>query len=214
MARSLPVEMAASHERSSSKLSAPFWSCAICTCHMTHSCMWRDSLEPKCPLHVLCNSYVLIHMCDMTHSYEGSASTVEKLLRDMTHSYVWHDWFLRLSVTWLIHMCDLTHSYKAPRNWVTSCLPVAACDLTGSRVRHDSFTRVTWFIHTCKVSAPVWSCGTWFIHIWVMTHSYALDKLLETRCTSLCFCVGTWSRRIWLIHTWDTIHWYKWSWQY
>jgi len=28
---------------------------------------------------------------------------------DMTHSYVWHDSFIR--VTWLIHMCDMTHSY-------------------------------------------------------------------------------------------------------
>ena len=47
----------------------------------------------------------LIHMCDVTHSY------------------VWYDWFI--CVIWLIHMFDVTHSH----------------------VWHDSFTSVIW--HAC-----------------------------------------------------------------
>jgi len=46
----------------------------------------------------------------------------------MTHSYVWHDSFVR--VTWLIHTFDITHSQA----WL------------------DSFIRVAWLIHTCGVT--------------------------------------------------------------
>ena len=64
-------------------------------------------------------SYVtrLIHMCDMTHSYVWHDS----FIRDMTHSrepaggspvatcfHIWHDSFI--CVKWLIHVCDMTHS--------------------------------------------------------------------------------------------------------
>jgi len=67
---------------------------------------------------------------------------------DMTHSYLWHDSFTR--VTWLIHTCDMTHSH----------------------VWHDSFTRVTWLIHMRDIEvlwhgSHVWMChNTYEAHIW------------------------------------------------
>ena len=51
----------------------------------------------------------------------------------MTHSYVWHDSFIR--VTRLNYSCDVTHSY----------------------MRHDAFIRVVWLIYT--VHSYVWCKG-------------------------------------------------------
>ena len=61
------------------------WHDSIHMCSMTHSYVWHDSFI---------RVTWLIHMCDMTRSF------------DTTHSFVWHDLFI--CVTWLIHMCDMT----------------------------------------------------------------------------------------------------------
>ena len=74
-------------------------------------------------------------------------------LRDMTHSYVWHDSYVVWydSYVWhdscicvkrLIHMCDMTHSYL----W------------------HDSFICVTWLINMCDMAhSYVWHD---YAHVW------------------------------------------------
>jgi len=82
----------------------------------------------------------LIHRCAMTQSF--ICVTWLMLMRDTTHSYLWHD--SCICVTWLIHMCAMTHSYA----WYDSF------------VRHGSFvwrTRrkficVTWLTDTLKVT--------------------------------------------------------------
>ena len=60
---------------------------------------------------------------------------------DMTHSYVWHDSFIR--VTWRIQVCDTTRSYE----WLDSstCLTwlIHMRDTTHSHVRHDSYICMT-----------------------------------------------------------------------
>jgi len=56
--------------------------------------VWHDSLM-----------WGLTHVCDMTHVYADCGVRLN-YVRDVTHSYVWHDSFV--CVTWLIHMCDRT----------------------------------------------------------------------------------------------------------
>ena len=75
---------------------------------------------------VCCSMLQCAHLHLEWTEYTGRTSlcvTWLENMRDMTHSYVRHDSFIR--ETWLIHMCDMTHS----------------C------VWHDSFICVIWLIH-------------------------------------------------------------------
>jgi len=116
----------------------------------------------------------------------------------MTHSYVWHDSFIR--VTWLIHTCDMTHSYVCETIHSCEChdsfmcvtwlIPI--CDMTHLYVwhdssiceRNDSFLWVPWLIHVCDMThSHVWHgsficvtsrihmCAKWLIFVGAMTHS-------------------------------------------
>ena len=82
-------------------------------------------------------------------------------MRDMTHSCVWRDSFMR--VTWLSHACDVSHS----RVWRDSFMHVTwlihACDMTHSCVWRDVFICVTWLIHICNISCsdPFREVGGW-----------------------------------------------------
>jgi len=86
-------------------------------------------------------------------------------MRDMTHSYVWHDSFI--CVTWLIHMCDMTHSYV----WHDSFIGVTGLIHTAQhfQLSHLLYSYVTWRIHVCDVTHLI--CVTWLIHMYDMTHS-------------------------------------------
>jgi len=94
----------------------------------THSWTNQRAINPWIPawcLHYYCASW-LIHICDMTHSY------------------VWHDTFIR--VARFVHMCALTHSY----------------------VWHDPFICVTCLIHMWDVTQ---SHHTSLRYAWVMSHT-------------------------------------------
>ena len=87
----------------------------------------------------------LIHMCTITW-----VQIIHEQLCDMIHSYVWHD--SCILVPWLIHnMRDesKTHHPRTP-------------------VRNDSFTCVTWLIHTCTTT----QIQIIRKYICAMTHSY------------------------------------------
>jgi len=128
-------------------------------------------------------------MCDVTHH----CYIVDLLLwlvrlwvtrNDMTHSYVWHDSFVR--VTWLIRTCDMTHSYVWHDSFIRVTWLIRTCDMTHLYVWHDSFVfvtwhdsfiRVTWLVHTSNMTrAYVWQDAfmfvTWRIHMCDMTYSY------------------------------------------
>ena len=82
-------------------------------------CIYFPLHLPSVPISVT----LLIHKCDMTHSYvwHDSFICVTWLIHmcDMTPSHVWHDSFL--CMTWLLHMCDMTHQYV----WHDSSICVA-----------------------------------------------------------------------------------------
>ena len=69
-------------------------------------------------------TWLILRVTQQMHMSSHSCVTRDIHMRDMTHSYVWHDVFI--CETWLIHMRATIHSY----------------------VRHDSFICVTWLIHT------------------------------------------------------------------
>ena len=92
-----------------------------------------------------------------------------------------------MGVTWLIHTCDTTHSYVWHDSCICVTLPIHSrvcisggevrvtwrihtCDTTQSYMWHDSFIRVTWLIHTCGIThSYVWynSCMrvTWLTYM-------------------------------------------------
>ena len=91
---------------------------------------------------------------------------------DMTHSYVWHEWFT--CVTWLIEMCDMNHSY----------------------VLHDTLTCRAWLLHICNTHAYTWhACVrhdsfirvTWLILMRALTHLYCRIRLIHMRDMALWY---------------------------
>jgi len=133
----------------------------MCFLHLRSSNLSHKKHFNVCP-YVWCDSFVcvtwLIHMCDMTHSCDlyiwGAANCRVRSASmyvhtcDVTRSYMW----------WLIHTCDMTHSRVVYIYGAASCrvrsasLYVHACDVTRPFVWRDSFTRVTWLIHTFFMS--------------------------------------------------------------
>jgi len=87
-------------------------------------------------------------------------------MRDMTHSYVWHDSFI--CVIWHIHMCDMTHSY----------------------VWHDSFICVTWPIHMCDMTHSSFKCHStsfkFHSTLWVSFQWHDTHKIFPRKETTLC----------------------------
>ena len=86
---------------------------------------------------------------------------------DMTHSYVCHDSFTR--VTRLIQMCDMTHSFMWHDSFKCVTWLIQMCDMTHSNVWHDSFICVTWLIQMCDMThSYVWHGSSECVHV---THS-------------------------------------------
>jgi len=73
----------------------------------------------------------------------------------MTHPYVWHDSFIR--VTWLIHMCDATHPY----------------------LRHVLFTCVTWLVHMCNMTHSwMWNVShSWHVTLLIYTSDITHSRM-------------------------------------
>jgi hypothetical protein len=80
---------------------------------------------------------------------------------DTTHSYLGHDWFIR--VIQFAHVCDMTHSFGWYDPFICGTWLIHTWDMTHSYVGHDSFI-----------------CGTWLIHMWDKTHSHLVhDPYVE-----------------------------------
>jgi len=159
--------------------------CVTWLIHMTHSFLWHDSIHicdmtqssrhtymccvvrpctNKEPAHThvwhasfICGMW-LMHMCDMTHSYDAFTC-----------------------VTWLIHTCDATQSFihtsmcRSAFHKYNTCLCTCVTwfihmwDVTHSYVWHDTFICVTWLTHMAH--SRVWRdssiCVTWLNHTYI-----------------------------------------------
>jgi len=181
-------------------------------CDMTLVGLWRDSF-----MYVIYRFVTwLIHVCEMSHAC---------VCQPRESTCMWRDSFIY--VTWLISVRDVTHSYmkhnsfirvspqcRTPRSTPTresmQCLqsPVVRgrpircvmCDMTHSYVWHDSFIRVTLLI----------------IHMCDMTHSYVWHDLLTVLEMRWCgaynlsqFVVAQFGRT-WLVYTCDVTRSYVW----
>jgi len=157
---------------------------------------------PSCTFRVMWRVMSRIRSCDMTHPYtrdvwHDSLVYVTWLshMCDMTHSHVWHEYFIRVHDTFEIHLTCLIH-------W---------CDMTYSFIWHDSFIQVTWLLQRNKflflffifesssllsrfsvmshvIHMDV-SCHTyeWVMsHIW-MSHVIHMDVSCHTSCHTYTF---------------------------
>jgi len=98
----------------------------------------------------------------------------------MTHSYAWHDSFIR--ATWLIQMRDMTYSHSII---CVTCL-IHMYGMTHSYVCHDSFICVTWLIHMCTMNHAYvrhdsFLCATWLIQMCDLNQTYT-TRLISTLC--------------------------------
>jgi len=136
---------------------------------------------------------LVVYMCDMTHVWHDSyiRARHDSSIWDLKIRYgsIMRVTWLIIRVIWLIHMCDMTHLY--------------AHDMAHSHAWHDSFTCVTWLIHTRLTNQTadtpllLWirpplrhqtAHVTWLIHMCDVTRSHVWrDSFI---------CVT------WLIHMW------------
>jgi len=145
----------------------------------------------------------------------------------MTHSYVGHDSFLR--VTWLVHallhakksmsmhICAMTHWYMCHDSfthvWHDSYMPCfmrreicwceeesfhAYCAMAHSYVCHDSFVREPWLIRTCAMTRS-----------FVWPDSYMRYFMRRGVCSCM-LCHDPFIRVPWLIHMWAMTYSYMW----
>jgi len=85
----------------------------------------------------------------------------------------------------------------------TSCVSYRLCDMTHSRVWHDSFACMTWLTHMCDMThSHVWHgsfiCATRPMYVCDMTHSY-VTWLIHMWHVSLLYVT-------WLTHMCDMTH--------
>ena len=135
---------------------------------------------------------------------------------DMIHPYVWHD-----SSICMWHGGTCVSSYL-----------IDVCNKTHSQVRHDSFTCVTWLIHTYdKTHSYLWQggpCVSCLINVCNKTHSHVwhdssmcdiihpyvwhdsfmceTPRLISMCDTEVCGFVPHWCVQIRLVHMCDIIH--------
>ena len=122
----------------------------------------------------------------------------DAFVRDMSCTYVWHDWFIRVTfffrksrvrvrhdsfvrVAWLIRACDMTHSCVAHDSFVYV--------VTRSCIWHDSFishvTSFNFFLservtsHICHMDESCHTDGWVTSHIW-MSHVTHMDESRHT----------------------------------
>jgi len=144
----------------------------------------------------------LIHTCDTKTCVRGQSTRVRASssdiyaiwlihMRDMTHSYVWHDSFICL--TWLVHMCDMTHSYAWRDSFVRVTWLIHMCDMILRHGQHardicmllDSFIRVTWLRPVCDMTHSkddmtqtyIWHAS--FIRVTWHIHTGDMPRLIE-----------------------------------
>jgi len=118
-----------------------------------------------------------IHICDMTHSYE------------------WHDSFIR--VTWLLHMCHVIRSYVWRDSLIFATSRIHKCDVTHWYVPYGLFMHATWLIEWMDKLCVIWRWHTSRMNksfrrredrIWIMwndsfiqmTHSLYVKWLIHT----------------------------------
>jgi len=148
---------------------------------------------------------------------------------DMTHSYVWHDSFI--CVTLLNHICDMTHSYVWHDSFICVTWLIHVCDETDSYVRHDSFIRVIWLIRTRDILQMRRTCwltyrcvrATWRCCLRRVSMRMSLSRLRALsakRCAIFshicdmthshdsftCCSHASFLRATWLIHMCDMTH--------
>ena len=139
-------------------------------------------------------------------------------MRDMTHSYVWHDSFI--CVTWLIHMCDMTHSCVWYDSFICEIWLIHMCDMSHSHERLDPriwYPWNDWVIREWCIrneqytSAVIWfhwwitrwiwqTWNEWGIHGWLIQNEYDSSAVIWFHSWTIHWIRQTWNDRVILCH--------------
>jgi len=169
-------------------MDAPHLMSLIGLIRVTHA--WTQNISREC---------VSIYMDESRHSFESWLllgpggwrwRTCSLRLIDiccMTHSCVWHDWFMfpPRARHWWWRTCSLWCIHVDLYDWVI-CVPwlIHLCAMTHSFVCYNSFICLPWLIQLCAMTDShfgwamthlyLWHdsfiCVTWLMHMCAMTH--------------------------------------------
>jgi len=130
------------------------------TCDMTHAYMWHESQGCKLVPGIHRD---MTNTNTNRHTLQKDLPTLPAythIHRDMAHSFMtWLNQTTHLHGSWLIHTCDMTHVYVWHDSFirVTWLIGLKTSSTPHSHVWHDSLTYVTWLIHTCDMThSYVW----------------------------------------------------------
>ena len=120
---------------------------------------------------------------------------------DVTRPHVCNVTLMNESCHSLRITCCLWHDSFTRVTWL-----IHTCDMTHSQGGHDSFTRVTWRIHTCDMThSHVWHDSftrvTWLIHTSDMTHSHMWHDTFTPLVWHIHVCNTTYPQHIHVCNT-------------
>ena len=192
------------------------WMCA-CMCACVHVCMCACVHVCMCAcVHVwMCACVDVRRTCTQSSTFASASIVMTSLwhvanttpcvtwlihICDMTHSYMWHDSFLGLTlpwhvadttpgVPWLIHICDMTYMTWPPcvtshrgfihicdiHSYVCHASGMCACMYVLSHIRMKHVTQRCHVIYDMTPLYPVANATPrvpWLIHICDMSHSH------------------------------------------
>jgi len=158
----------------------------VCVCTYVCVCIYMYDYMYPCTWTCVC---VCMYIC--VHMYVHRSMFYKRALlkmRDVTHSYVWHDSSIR--VEWHIHMCDMSHLHVWHDSFICAACIIYICsylykEVTATRLQQEAYEtkKKSWFAYLLHDSS---------ICVRDMTHPYAWHDSFIFVTWHMFICVTWW----------------------